>query len=106
MLVLVDGNLIRLPIDEVLYFSAGEKYIFALTPTRTLKFESSLDALEREFPSVFLRVHRKFLVRRTSVNGLIKIDGSLFVDIAGASEPIPVSRREKPQVRKWFRSEA
>ncbi len=106
MLIIVDGDYIRLPVDEVMYFFADAKCVYAVTGRRTLKFESSLDTLEREYPGRFWRVHRKYLVKASAVRGLVKIDGALFADIANATEPVPVSRREAPRIRELFRAEA
>ena len=102
MLMSVDGDRIKIAIADVLYFRAEAKYIFAVLKGRTLKFESSLAALESAFGSEMWRVHRKYLVRGSAVAGLIKIDGELFLDVEGAIEPIPVSRREASKVRELF----
>jgi two-component system response regulator AlgR len=105
MLVVVGGDHIKLPIDDVLYFRAEAKCVLAFTSRRSFRFESSLDTLEREFPGKLWRVHRKYLVKGNAVTGLVKIDGSLFLDIHGATEPVPVSRREAPKVRELFAAE-
>lgn len=106
MYVIVGGDHIRLPVEKVLYFRADSKYVFAVTLNASFKFESSLDAIEREFPDQFWRVHRKYLVKGEVIEGLVKIDGTLFLDIVGGVEPVPVSRRETPKVRELFRGKA
>lgn len=103
MHIILDGDHLKLPIAEVLYFRAASKYVFAYMLGRSIKFESSLDQIEREFPGGFWRVHRKYLVNGKSIVGLVKIDGSLYADIPGAAEAIPISRREAPKIRALFR---
>ena len=103
MIVVVDSDHIVLPVEDVLYLRADAKYVFAVTARREFKFESSLDALEREFPEVFWRVHRKYLVKGSTVTGLIQIDGTLYLGVKGATEPVPVSRRETSRIRELFR---
>ncbi len=104
MHIIVGGDHLKLSVSEVLYFRADSKYVFAYMLGRNLKFESSLDQIEREFPEEFWRVHRKYLVNRKSIVGLVMIDGSLYADIHRVAEAIPVSRREAPKIRMLFRA--
>jgi len=104
MHIIVGGDHLILSASEVLYFKADSKYVFAYMPGRSLKFECSLDHIEREFPGGFWRVHRKYLVNRKSIVGLVMIDGSLYADIPGVAEAIPISRREAPKIRALFRA--
>ncbi|HET9391629.1 MAG TPA: LytTR family DNA-binding domain-containing protein [Steroidobacteraceae bacterium] len=93
-----------IPIEEVLYFFAEQKY----TTVRHLKgedlIEDSLRTLEEEFGSTFVRVHRNALV---SVRYLERIDrnadGQYYVRLQGCEAPLQVSRRMAAELRDRFR---
>src|SRR6266850_4382010 len=93
-----------IPLDEVQFFFAEQKY----TTVRHLKgedlIEDSLRALEDEFGSAFVRIHRNALV---SVRYLERIernaDGQYFVRLRGCEAPLQVSRRMASELRERFR---
>ena len=93
-----------IPLEEVQYFLAEQKY----TTVRHLKgedlIEDSLRALEDEFGSDFVRIHRNALV---SVRHLERIernaDGQYFVRLRGCEAPLQVSRRMAGELRERFR---
>ena len=93
-----------IPLDEVIFFFAEQKY----TTVRHLKgedlIEDSLRALEDEFGSAFVRIHRNALV---SVRYLERIertaDGQYFVRLRGCEAPLQVSRRMASELRERFR---
>ena len=93
-----------IPIEEVRYFLAEQKY----TTVRHLKgedlIEDSLRALEEELGSAFVRVHRNALV---SVRYLERIernaDGQYYVRLQGCADPLQVSRRMAGELRERFR---
>jgi len=93
-----------IPIEEVQYFLADQKY----TTVRHLHgedlIEDSLRLLEREFGTAFVRIHRNALVgarhlERIERNG----DGQYFVRLRGCEAPLPVSRRMAGELRERFR---
>jgi len=93
-----------IPLEEVQYFLAEQKY----TTVRHLKgedlIEDSLKALEEEFGAAFVRIHRNALV---SVRFLERIernaDGQYFVRLRGCDAPLQVSRRMASELRDRFR---
>ena len=93
-----------IPVDEVQFFFAEQKY----TTVRHLKgeelIEDSLRALEEELGSAFVRIHRNALV---SVRFLERIernaDGQYFVRLRGCEAPLQVSRRMAGELRDRFR---
>jgi len=93
-----------IPVEEVQFFFAEQKY----TTVRHLKgedlIEDSLRALEEELGSGFVRIHRNALV---SVRFLERIernaDGQYFVRLRGCEAPLQVSRRMAGELRDWFR---
>jgi two-component system response regulator AlgR len=93
-----------IPVDEVLFFFAEQKY----TTVRHLKgedlIEDSLRALEDELGTKFVRIHRNALV---SVRYLERIErngeGQYFVRLHGCEAPLQVSRRMASELRERFR---
>jgi two-component system, LytTR family, response regulator AlgR len=93
-----------IPLEEVQYFFAEQKY----TTVRHLGgedlIEDSLKSLEEEFSADFVRIHRNALV---SVRFLERIergsDGQYFVRLRGCEAPLQVSRRMAGELRDRFR---
>jgi two-component system response regulator AlgR len=93
-----------IPIEDVQYFLADQKY----TTVRHLQgedlIEDSLRLLEQEFSAAFARIHRNALV---SVKYLERIerdaDGQYFVHLRGCTAPLEVSRRMAGELKERFR---
>jgi two-component system response regulator AlgR len=93
-----------IPLEEVQYFLADQKY----TTVRHLKgedlIEDSLRLLESEFGNSFVRIHRNALV---GVKYLERIerqaDGQYFVHLRGCEAPLQVSRRMAGELKERFR---
>ncbi|HZO22903.1 MAG TPA: LytTR family DNA-binding domain-containing protein [Steroidobacteraceae bacterium] len=93
-----------IPLEDVQYFLAEQKY----TTVKHLKgedlIEDSLRALEEEFGSSFARVHRNALI---NVRYLERIDrnaeGQYCVRLQGCEAPLQVSRRMASELRERFR---
>lgn len=66
------GVLLLVPVCEVLYFKADQKYVAARTLEKTYLLDESLAQLESEFASQFLRLHRSVLVARSALIGMEK----------------------------------
>ncbi|MCX7896271.1 MAG: LytTR family DNA-binding domain-containing protein [Rhodocyclaceae bacterium] len=99
------GHLILLPVEEILYFRAEDKYVVACTRTREYLVEDSLSYLEHEFAPRFLRIHRGCLVARDAVVGAHRRadergEPQWCLSLAGVEEPLPVSRRQWPLVKE------
>ena len=93
-----------IPIEEIQFFFAEQKY----TTVRHLKgedlIEDSLRSLEEEFTTAFVRIHRNALV---SVKFLERIErnaeGQYFVKLRGCPAPLQVSRRMAGELKERFR---
>ncbi len=93
-----------IPVEEVQFFFAEQKY----TTVRHLKgedlIEDSLRALEEELGNAFVRIHRNALV---SVRFLERIErnteGQYYVRLRGCEAPLQVSRRMAGELRDRFR---
>ena len=92
------------PIEEVQYFFAEQKYTTVRHVNGEDLIEDSLRALEEEFEADFVRIHRNALV---SVRYLERIergtDGQYFVRLRGCEAPLQVSRRMAGELRERFR---
>jgi len=93
-----------IPIEEVQYFLADQKYTTVRHAGGEDLIEDSLRLLESEFGPAFVRVHRNALV---GVKHLERIernpDGQYFVRLRGCEAPLPVSRRMAGELRERFR---
>lgn len=99
------GRTERLPLAEVLYFKAEQKYVTVRTTTRSYIMDGSLSEIETKFAPRFLRIHRNALVARRAVRALEKhydpeeCEG-WAVRLQGSTELLAVSRRQVAAVRE------
>ncbi|MGD2083012.1 MAG: response regulator transcription factor [Chromatiales bacterium] len=101
------GGLQRVPVEEVLYFRADQKYVTACHGQGELLLEESLKSLEQRFADRFLRIHRNALVSHRCLAGLERdADGRSFVRLRDRDDRLEVSRRHLPLVRRWLRDGA
>ena len=99
------GRTERLPLAEVLYFKAEQKYVTVRTTTRSYIMDGSLSEIETKFAPRFLRIHRNALVARRAVRALEKHydpeEGEGWaVRLQGSTELLAVSRRQVAAVRE------
>ena len=89
------GNHIRLiPVDEVLYFEAADKYLRVLTAEHEYLIRTPLkDLLPQLDASVFWQIHRGTVVRALAVDTVTRDDtGKLSLTLRGSADKLPVSR--------------
>lgn len=92
------------PLEEVLYFFADQKY----TTVRHLQGEELIDdslrSLEDELGSAVVRIHRNTLVMVDRLTAIERDpDGQYFVRLRGCPERLAVSRRMASDLRERFR---
>ena len=106
------GRILLVPVTDILYLKAEQKYVTARTAEREYLLEESLVKLEEEFSDHFLRVHRNCLVASGAVIGLKRngVEDSKedywHVMLSDISECIPVSRRQWPLIKKLLKSKS
>lgn len=101
----VRGSLQLIPVEEIRYFLADQKYVVVGTADAQLLIEETLKSLEQEFAERFVRIHRNALVARRYIAGLGKADdGHAQVMLAGVGQRLEVSRRHIADVRKLVRA--
>jgi two-component system response regulator AlgR len=100
----MQGALRVVPVAEVAYLLADQKYVEVGHANGTLLIEESLAALEQEFAPRFLRIHRNALVARERIAGLEPgPDGHSRVRLKGVKMQPEVSRRHLAELRRLLR---
>lgn len=102
----VRGSLVLVPIADIDYLLAEDKYIVVHHTKGEVLIEEPLKALEDEFEGHFVRIHRNCLVALSKLSGLLRMaDGRLLAQVDGVSGiPLEVSRRNLPALRKLVRT--
>ncbi|MGB5259196.1 MAG: LytTR family DNA-binding domain-containing protein [Gammaproteobacteria bacterium] len=101
----VRGSLQLIPVEEIRYFQADQKYVTVCTDGLSVLIEETLKALEDEFADRFVRIHRNALVARRYITGMEKDDeGRILVHLAGVDVALEVSRRHTAQIRKLVKA--
>ncbi len=98
------NRIVLVPVRDVLFLRAEQKYVTVRTREREHLIEEPLVALEREFAVRFVRIHRNCLVARTAIRGFERAPGEeeeahWLVVLEGYEERLPVSRRQWPLLR-------
>ena len=89
------GNAIHMvPIGEVLYFEAADKYVRVLTAGREYLIRTPLrDLLPRLDGQLFWQIHRAVVVRAQAIGAVSRDDtGKLWIQLRGRDERLAVSR--------------
>ncbi len=89
------GNQIAfIPIEQVIYFEAADKYVRVLTAERELLIRTPIkDLLPQLDPQEFWQIHRGTVVRASQIEAVQRNDaGKLFVQLLGRTEKLTVSR--------------
>ena len=98
------GKLELLPIDEILYFQADNKYVSAYMAGREELLEESLKQLEELLGERVIRIHRNALVARSALIGMEKDgDGVQHVTLREIGRGPEISRRLVPEVRRLLK---
>ncbi len=99
------GNLQLVPVADVYYFQADQKYVTVRHKGGEVLIEESLKSLEREFGERFIRVHRNALVAVACIAGMERSpEGRCYVRIQGIDDRVEVSRRHVPGLRKRLKA--
>ena len=103
-------RIVLVPVRDIIFFRAEQKYVTVRTREREHLVEESLVMLEKEFCATdgagpFVRIHRNCLVARKAIRGFERSGGGdeeahWQVVVDGLAERLPVSRRQWPTVRE------
>jgi len=101
----VRGNLVLVPVVDIDYLLAEDKYVLVRHRHGEVLIEEALKNMEDEFIERFVRIHRNCLVARDRMAGMTRAsDGRIFVQVIGQEIPLEVSRRNLPGLRKLVRT--
>ena len=93
-----------IPLEEILYFQADQKYTTVRHAHGEDLIEESLRALEEELGERFARIHRNTLINTGHLQGIERAgDGRYCVLLRGCAAPLPVSRRLAGELLERFR---
>jgi two-component system, LytTR family, response regulator AlgR len=101
------GEQLRLiPVSEIRYFIAEQKYITVHHSKGTDLIDESLKELSAEFEAGFVRIHRNALVAERAIAGVERdADGQYKVQLRDSTETLPVSRRHNTTLLRRLRGE-
>jgi len=95
------GSLRLIPVGEICYLQAEEKYVVVHHTRGEDLVEDSLKSLEAEFADRFLRIHRNCLVAREQFRELKRTpDGLVYILLRDGGNLLEVSRRCLPVLRE------
>jgi two-component system response regulator AlgR len=99
------GKLKLVPVKDIRYLKAEQKYVVAGWPGGELLLDESLVALEEEFHQRFIRIHRNALIAMEYMDTLTKDkDGELIMTLRNVNITLQVSRRNAAQVKKALKN--
>ena len=98
------GRAERVPLHQVVYLKAEQKYVTVRTASRTFILDSSLSELEQRYPGQFVRIHRNALINPSQMRVLEKQytdeEGECWaMRLHSVPEILQVSRRQLSSVR-------
>jgi two-component system, LytTR family, response regulator AlgR len=100
--VRVRDDLKLIPVKDIRYFRADQKYVTVRHTRGEDLIDESLKQLEEEFERDFVRAHRSLLVAIAHVEILERAEGDegFALRLRGETEPLAVSRRQLAELRK------
>jgi len=99
------NRIVLVPVADVVYLKADQKYVTLRTREREHLIDESLASLEGEFGEMFVRIHRNCIVARNAVRGFERAptaedeEAHWLVVLEGVPERLPVSRRQWSSLR-------
>ncbi len=88
------GNLRLVPVEDIHYLQAEEKYVVVHHARGQDLIEESLRALEEEFGERFIRIHRNCLIARDRLQEVRRTPaGQVQAVLRDVAQPLEVSRR-------------
>jgi len=91
------------PIDDVRFFQADQKYVTMRHANGELLIDETLQELENEFGARFVRVHRNALVATKYIEGLERNeDGQYQIRLRDVPTGIDISRRHVSSIRRYI----
>lgn len=118
--ILERNRVLLIPVADVLFLKAEQKYLTVHTKARSYLLEESLSAIEQEMSDRLVRVHRNALVARNAIIGveraahIVDSEGDMDrssekpadswqVIVRDSTERLPISRRQWPTIKALVR---
>jgi len=103
--VRVKDELRLIPVKEIQFFRADQKYVTVYHAESEYLIDESLKALTEELEPEFVQIHRSLLVAVAHIEAVEKgPDRKHFVRIRGSEENLPISRRQLGALRRFLSS--
>ena len=100
----VRGSLVLVPIEDIYFFQAEQKYVTVRYRDGEVLIEDALKSLETEFGDRFFRVHRNALVSLAALAGMQSDNDRHLVTFRDIDDRLEISRRHLPGVRKIIKN--
>lgn len=97
ILLPVNGEILRLAVDQVQYVEAFSHNVDIITMTDTISVKFSISEMEKRLGDTFIRCHRSYLVGLAHIARLSKTEV-----ILDSGKSLPLSRSAAPQVHRAF----
>lgn len=93
-----------IPLAEVFYFQADQKYVTVRHRHGQALIEEALKTLEQELGARVVRIHRNALAVAVHIAGLERnAEGGVLLAFHGIPERLEVSRRHLPAIRQFLK---
>ncbi|NOX43387.1 MAG: response regulator transcription factor [Gammaproteobacteria bacterium] len=103
--VSIRGNIELIPVTDIIYFQAEQKYVNLGYTKGKVLIEDSLKSLENEFSELVFRIHRNALVAKHYLEGIEKnSEGQYCIKLRDTDTKLEISRRYLPQIRKKLKN--
>lgn len=96
----VGESLRMIPVTDILYFRAEQKYVTVSHLRGEELIDEPLKRLEDEFAEDFVRIHRSVLVSLRHIETLERSGDGFVLTLRQGGEQLPVSRRQLPELKR------
>lgn len=100
------GQIILVPVSDIIYCQADLKYTTLKTKTNEYISNDSLIHIEESYKEWFTRIHRGILVNKLFISKLYKSNESWLIDLKSDTNAytLPVSRRQLPILKQYIKT--
>lgn len=96
-----NNELIVIPASQVLYVEAFDDYVKIATTKSVYLKKSTLSQVEKGLdPSIFMRIHRSFLVNLQELTGIEPMEKNSYLALLRSGKKIPISRNNYSELKK------
>lgn len=101
----VKGGVQLIPLTDVYYFQADQKYVTIGYKEGEILIDDSLVTIEQRYPQL-LRIHRNALVMTNYIAALEKdAEGRCHIRLRDCDTLLEISRRHLAEVRRWLKAQ-